>query len=54
VEYADALMQGGVRVTSGIQFGAEGEGHLRLSYALDLPQIRKGVSRIAKVAARLV
>ncbi len=53
VEYAEELMKGGVCVTSGIQFGAEGEGHLRLSYALGLPQIRKGVSRVAKVAARL-
>jgi aspartate/methionine/tyrosine aminotransferase len=53
VEYAEELMKGGVRVTSGIQFGPEGEGHLRLSYALGLPQIRKGVSRVVKVAEKL-
>lgn len=53
VEFVEALAKGGVRATAGIQFGAEGEGHVRLSYALSIPQIRKGVSRIAKVAAEL-
>jgi aspartate aminotransferase len=52
-EFADALMKGGVRVTPGIQFGAEGEGHVRLAYAMPVPQIRKGISRVAKVAQAL-
>ncbi len=51
--FAAELLNGGVKVTAGASFGAGGEGHLRLSYALDPPLIKKGVDRIAKVAKRL-
>jgi aspartate aminotransferase len=52
-EYATALLKGGVKVTAGAQFGAQGEGHIRLSYVLDPPRIQEGVERIARVAEKL-
>ncbi len=52
-EYAAALLKGGVKVTAGAQFGAQGEGHVRLSYVLDPPRIQEGVERIARVAEKL-
>jgi aspartate aminotransferase len=52
-ELAAEMLKGGARVTSGIQFGANGEGHIRLSYSLSPQQIKKGVERIGKVAAQL-
>jgi aspartate/methionine/tyrosine aminotransferase len=51
--FAAELLKGGAKVTPGTSFGPAGAGHIRLSYALDLPQIREGVARIAKVARRL-
>jgi len=42
-----------VKATAGGQFGPAGEGHIRFSYALDPPQIKKGIGRVAKVAKRL-
>lgn len=52
-EYAAELLKGGVKVTAGSQFGAAGEGHIRLSIVMDPAQIEDGVARIAKVAKRL-
>lgn len=52
-EYAAELLKGGVKVTAGAQFGPAGEGHIRLSFALDPPRIKEGVERIARVAERL-
>jgi aspartate aminotransferase len=51
--FAALLLKGKVKVTAGASFGPAGDGHIRLSFALDLPQIREGVERIGKVAARL-
>lgn len=51
--FAAELMKGGVKATAGSQFGQAGEGHIRFSYALDPPQIKKGIARVAKVAKRL-
>ena len=51
--FAAELMKGGVKATAGGQFGQAGEGHIRFSYALDPPQIKKGIGRVAKVAKRL-
>jgi aspartate/methionine/tyrosine aminotransferase len=43
----DMLERAGVAVTPGIDFGKRGEGHLRISYANSLENIREGVRRIA-------
>jgi aspartate/methionine/tyrosine aminotransferase len=43
----DILERAGVAVTPGIDFGERGEGHLRISYANSLENIREGVKRIA-------
>lgn len=43
----DILERGGVAVTPGIDFGARGEGRLRISYANSLENIREGVRRLA-------
>jgi aspartate aminotransferase len=46
-ELADTLLNdAGVACLSGTAFGAHGAGHLRLSYANSLDNIREGVSRI--------
>jgi len=39
--------EGGVVVVPGSAFGEGGRGHVRLSYAGDLAQIREGVRRLA-------
>jgi aspartate/methionine/tyrosine aminotransferase len=43
----DILERGGVALTPGIDFGERGEGHLRISYANSLENIREGVRRLA-------
>ncbi len=43
----DILERVGLAVTPGIDFGARGEGHLRISYANSLENIREGVRRFA-------
>ncbi len=42
----DILERVGVAVTPGIDFGARGEGHLRISYANSLENIGEGVRRL--------
>ena len=44
----DILEQTGVAVTPGADFGSEGEGHLRLSYANSVANIREGVGRLGR------
>ncbi|MDD3643210.1 MAG: pyridoxal phosphate-dependent aminotransferase [Candidatus Krumholzibacteria bacterium] len=44
----DILERAGVAVTPGIDFGARGEGHLRISYANSLENIREGMDRIER------
>lgn len=51
--FAAELLKGKVKVTAGSSFGPAGEGHIRLSFALDPPKIKEGIERIAKVAAKL-
>lgn len=41
------LDSGGVAVLGGSSFGAEGAGHLRISYASSMEEIEKGLERIA-------
>jgi aspartate aminotransferase len=48
VEVVAALREGGVAVRPGSEFGARGEGHLRLSYAADPESIAEGVRRMAR------
>ena len=43
----------GVAALAGTSFGAHGEGHLRLSYANSIENIREAVSRIADWVAKL-
>jgi aspartate aminotransferase len=46
-EFADRLLQeAGVAALSGVSFGAEGEGYLRLSYANSLPNLELALDRI--------
>jgi aspartate/methionine/tyrosine aminotransferase len=42
----DILEKAGVAVTPGIDFGARGEGHLRISYANSLERIGEGLRRL--------
>lgn len=42
----DILDRAGVAVTPGIDFGSRGEGHIRISYANSLENIREGVRRL--------
>ncbi|MDO8518930.1 MAG: pyridoxal phosphate-dependent aminotransferase [Deltaproteobacteria bacterium] len=44
----DILNKVHVAVTPGIDFGSEGEGHLRFSYAVSADKIREGISRLKK------
>ncbi|MCY3972713.1 MAG: pyridoxal phosphate-dependent aminotransferase [Candidatus Dadabacteria bacterium] len=47
----DILEKTGVAVTPGVDFGSEGEGHLRLSYANSVANIEKGVRRLGSYLA---
>jgi aspartate aminotransferase len=52
-ELADRLLaEAGVATLAGTAFGAMGQGHLRLSYATDVPHIEEGVSRIRDFIAK--
>ncbi|MET7572010.1 aminotransferase class I/II-fold pyridoxal phosphate-dependent enzyme [Streptomyces sp. NPDC005492] len=53
VEVVAALRTHGVAVRPGSEFGAQGEGHLRLSYAADPQSITEGVRRLADGLAAL-
>ena len=45
IEY---LEKAGVALTPGIDFGDRGEGHLRISYANSLDNIKEGMDRLEK------
>ncbi len=45
------LHQAGVAVLAGSAFGAEGRGHLRLSYANSVPNLEKAIERIGDLLA---
>lgn len=50
----DILEKAGVAVAPGVDFGEQGEGHLRFSYANSLENIEEGLQRLANyVAGRL-
>ena len=45
----DFLEKAGVGVTPGIDFGQQGEGFVRFSYANSLENIKEGLNRIEKI-----
>ncbi len=47
----DMLQKAHVAVTPGIDFGSEGEGHLRFSYAVSVEKIEEGMERLGKYLA---
>jgi aspartate aminotransferase len=47
------LLEGGVAVTPGIEFGPRGEGHVRVSYANSRENLEKGLARMRQVSATL-
>ena len=47
------LNDGLVAVLPGTDFGAQGEGKIRLSYVSDLDTLREGLKRISESLARL-
>jgi aspartate/methionine/tyrosine aminotransferase len=49
----DILEKAGVALTPGIDFGASGEGHLRISYANSLDNLDEGVRRLKKYFAEI-
>ncbi len=49
----DILEKTHVAVTPGIDFGTEGEGHLRLSYAAAIEKIEEGIGRIGEYVKSL-
>jgi aspartate aminotransferase len=48
-EVAARLLAGGVAVRAGSEFGPSGEGHVRLSFAADLPTLQEGLDRCEPV-----
>lgn len=49
---AELLDQQGVAVTPGPEFGPDGEGYLRFSYATGIPEIQEGLARIERFLDR--
>lgn len=49
VSLSRRLLEGGVAVRPGREYGPSGERHVRLSFATDLESIAEGMSRIARV-----
>lgn len=53
VRFAGELLESaGVAVTPGVAFGPTGEGHIRLSYAVETEQLRTALTRIAQAMGR--
>ena len=53
MEVTRVLREHGVAVRPGSEYGAGGEGHIRLSYAVSREDIVVGVERLAKALASL-
>ena len=49
-EFANALLEAGVALLPGTDFGEHGEGYLRISYATAREQLVKALQRIQKVS----
>src|SRR5260370_33806654 len=52
-EVARQLLEGGVAIRSGSEYGRAGEGYLRITFAADLPDIGEGIRRISHVFSAL-
>jgi aspartate aminotransferase len=52
-QLATELREAGVLVRPGAEYGPSGEGHLRLSFAADIPVIHEAMDRLAEVMRRL-
>lgn len=52
-ELVGHLMSGGVKVRSGVEFGAGGEHHLRISFAASMDDLREGIGRLGQVLTSL-
>jgi aspartate aminotransferase len=52
-DLAAALLEGGVKVRPGVEFGAGGEHHLRLSFSVPPGDITVGLERLAAVLSQL-
>jgi aspartate/methionine/tyrosine aminotransferase len=52
-EVARQLLEGGVAIRSGSEYGRAGEGYLRITFAADLPDIEEGIRRISHVFSAL-
>lgn len=53
LEVTRVLREHGVAVRPGSEYGAGGEGHIRLSYASGRDDIRLGIRRLARTLASL-
>lgn len=53
VEVRQRLWDANVAIRTGSEFGAAGEGHLRLTYAVDEATIEKGMALVSQVFSRL-
>jgi len=51
--FANLLLENGVALLPGTDFGAHGEGHLRISYATARPQLDEALGRIRATVERL-
>jgi aspartate aminotransferase len=47
------LLDGGVAVTPGVEFGPAGEGHVRISYATSRENIARGLARMRDACAKM-
>jgi aspartate aminotransferase len=52
-QVAQRMREAGVGLRSGTEYGAAGEGYIRLSYAADVADLESGAQRIREVFARL-
>jgi aspartate aminotransferase len=52
-EVTRRLLERGVAIRGGSEYGPAGEGHLRITFAADLPDIEEGVRRIRRVLSDL-
>jgi aspartate aminotransferase len=53
-EVAARLLAGGVAVRAGAEYGPSGEGHVRLSFAADVPTLEEGLNRVERVLKSLI
>ena len=52
-ELAEHMLEGGVHVRAGSEFGPSGEGHLRLSFATSMAKLDEGLTRVENVLQSL-